>query len=385
VIDRIPHAPSEADAGKLEQMLRFQEALLLGAVRAADLPGRICQGATLLVGVDAARLVVLGSEGRVEELASYGTPAALGVAQGSAVLADRRLHLEPSDGVGRMLLEVPLEGTAPAATLQLASAARAAFTPRQIALARAAATLAATALRQTALRERLEGADRLKSEVLVAMSHDLRTPLNVLIGYTRLLAEEAYGPCTSEQRDVLRTVERHGIELLSLLAGALDLVRLELEHGEPRRDEFTLSELLHELCTGSLADRVAQGVELTWHVDPQLPPMRSDRFRVRQILQNLLDNALRFTERGGVAIAALAHAGSVRLTVSDSGPGIAAGDLPHLFEIFRPGAGGAPRGASTGCGLYLVKRFSESLGGRVTVESAPGTGTRFTVDLPLTP
>ena len=139
--------------------------------------------------------------------------------------------------------------------------------------------------------------------------------------------------------------------------------------------------MFDELKNGSLATRAASGVDLAWEVEPELPTLKSDRFRVRQILQNLVDNALRFTAHGTVCVSAARANGGVRLTVSDTGPGIAATDLPHLFELFRPGA--AAYGTSTGCGLYLVKRFSESLGGRIRVQSTPGEGTRFTIDLPL--
>jgi signal transduction histidine kinase len=265
--------------------------------------------------------------------------------------------------------------------LQLAAAERQSFGVEQIALARLVGAIATTALRQAGLREQLERTAHTKSEALITLSHDLRTPLNVVIGYAHLLLDEAYGPCTKEQREVLASVERYAGELLSLLSGALDLARREVTPGAP--EEFALADVLRELCTGSLTRRVADGVALTWHVDPSLPPMRSDRFRIRQILQNLVDNALRFTERGTVSVAAVPHQGGVRLTVADTGPGIASGDLSHLFEPFRPGASSTRPGGGTGCGLYLVKQFSDSLRGRVAVDSTPGQGTRFTVDLPL--
>jgi signal transduction histidine kinase len=151
--------------------------------------------------------------------------------------------------------------------------AGAGFGAEQVALARYAAALSAIALRQAGSRERLERADHTKSEILVAMSHDLRSPLNVVIGYTRLLIEEAYGPCTTEQREVLTTIERHGLELLSLLSGALDLMRIDLERGAPRRGSSPSRTSSPSLATGSLADRVAAGVHLAWHVDPAVPPM----------------------------------------------------------------------------------------------------------------
>lgn len=384
--NRSPLEPGP-DAGRLEQILRFQESLLLGEVTPADLGGRICQRSALLVGAAAVRLAFIPTEGGVEDVASYGTGDFTAVPADALrnALASGHATSHRTEPDGRPILTVPLGATEAPAVLQLIGAAETRFGPEQVALARYAAALATVALRQTALRQRLQRADRAKSEVLVTLSHDLRNPLNVLIGYTRLLLEDAYGPCTGEQREVLVAMERHAFELQSLLSGALDLLRLELERGEPRREEFAIADVLREICTGSLAHRVASGVQLAWHADPAIPPMRSDRFRIRQILQNLVDNALRFTEQGSVSVAAIAHEGGVRITVSDTGPGIGSGDLSHLFEIFRPGTDAARHGTSTGCGLYLVKRFSESLGGRVAVDTAPGTGTRFTVDLPLCP
>jgi signal transduction histidine kinase len=329
--------------------------------------------------------VGLGADGSLEVAAAHGTGDFTAASADAlrAMLAERRPALHRTARDGRDLLTIPLAVGEVPLFLQLAGAAGTPVGVEQIALARYAGSLATVALRQAGVRESLERADHAKSEVLVAMSHDLRTPLNVLIGYTRLLIEDSYGPCTPDQRAVLTTIEQHALELLSLLSGALDLARIDVER-DPRREEFTLAEVLHELCTGSLSHRVANGVRLAWYVDPATPTMRSDRFRVRQILQNLVDNALRFTERGEVAVAAAPHAGGVRLTVSDTGAGIAAGNLPHLFEIFRPGGAAGGR-AGTGCGLYLVKRFSESLGGRVAVDSTVGVGTRFTVDLPVAP
>ncbi len=377
----MPSAQSEP--GRLEQIVRLQESLLAAEVPPESLGDRICQGTTLVTGARAARLACFAAGGDLETLASYGRAAF--DAQSSATLRDALAEKRPATRSalpdGTDLLTVPLQEGAQPVVLQLAAAERQSFGVEQIALARLAGAIATAALRQAGLREQLERTAHTRSDVLITLSHDLRTPLNVVIGYTHLLLEEAYGPCTEEQREVLASVERYAGELLSLLSGALDLARLEVTPSEP--EEFALADVLRELCTGSLTGRVADGVALTWHVDPSLPRMRSDRFRVRQILQNLVDNALRYTERGTVSIAAVPHQGGVRLTVADTGPGIDSGDLSHLFEAFRPGASSARPGGGTGCGLYLVKQFSDSLHGRVAVDSTPGHGTRFTVDLPL--
>lgn len=369
------------DAERLEQVLRLHESLLLGERAPASLGVRICQGAAMLLDAPAVRLFLLDGE-RAETVAVYGAsefpelePQAIRDA-----IADRSPAL--LDGAeGRRTLTIPLQSGDVPVLLQIVGAPDAVLGPDQVARARYIGTLAAIALRHAAQRERLEHASAAKSQTLVAMSHDLRSPLNVVLGYVRLLAEDAFGPCSSEQREILGSIERYALELLSLLSGVLDLARLESGR-EPRRDEFVLADLFAELGTGSLGGRGVAGVELAWRVDPELPPIRSDRFRIRQILQNLVDNALRFTEHGSVRVAADRTESGVRLSVTDTGAGIDPQEMPHLFEQFRPGVASDAR-AGTGCGLYLVKRYSESLGGRVAVQSTPGEGTCFTIDLPL--
>ncbi len=368
------------DPGGLEQFLRLQESLLNGDVGPSHLGGRICQGAAMLLRMASARLALLEHD-RVETVASYGStefppisPARVREALTERLPAIHDPGTPPSVTIPVHAGEVPV-------LLQLVGAPARHLGPDDVALARYAGTVAAIALRLGAQRERLEQSSSSKSELLVAMSHDLRSPLNVLVGYARLLAEETFGPCSAEQREVLGSIERYALELLSLLSGVLDLARLDSSREQPRREEFVLADLFDELQSGSLGRRGAEGVELAWQVDPELPPLRSDRFRIRQILQNLVDNALRFTESGSVRIRADRAADAVRLTVRDTGPGIEPIDLPHLFELFRPGS--AARASGTGCGLYLVKRYSESLGGRVAVDSTPGEGTCFTIELPL--
>jgi signal transduction histidine kinase len=377
--DRTP----SVDSGGLEQFLRLQESLLSGDVGAAQLGGRICQGAAVLLRMASARLALLDGD-RVETVAAYGATEFPAVAPGAVrqALAEGVPALPHPGGADEPpSVTIPLHAGEVPVLLQLVGAPARHLTVDDVALARYAASLAAIALRLGAQRERLEQSSTAKSELLVAMSHDLRSPLNVLIGYARLLAEDTFGPCSGEQREALGSIERYALELLSLLSGVLDLARLDTGREQPRREEFALAEVFDELRGGSLGRRGAEGVEVAWQVDPELPPIHSDRFRVRQILQNLVDNALRFTESGSVRVRADRAADGVRLTVRDTGPGIAADDLPHLFELFRPGRAG--RASGTGCGLYLVKRYSESLGGHVAVDSRPGEGTCFTIELPL--
>ncbi len=370
------------DPTRLEQLLQVQERLLLGSFDEATLADRLCQSTALVLGASGARLISYQAGDSVENRGTYGIPF---VPSDDEVvrraLAERRPILGDATHESGMLT-LPIEGADGTLALQLRPWIGGSFGLEHIGLARYAASLAAVALRHARSRQADTASASGPAEILASLSHDLRQPLNVMLGYTQLLIDDTYGPCTGEQREVLTTIERHARELFTVLTGALDLVRLEREADRAVAEPFTAGDVLHELCTGSLAHRAGHDVTLTWHADPATPPFQSDRFRVRQVLQNLIDNALRHTERGEVAVTAAPHDRRVRLEVSDTGSGIAAADLPHLFAPFRTGKLGR---TGSGLGLYIVKRFCETLGGEVTVASTPGTGTRFTVDLPTQP
>lgn len=365
------------DPTRLEQLLHVQERLLSGSVDEASLADRLCQSTALVLCASGARIAAVVGD-RVEIRGAYGVPFA---AEDDAIV--RRVVDEHRPVLGEALheggmLTLPIASDAAALAMQLRPWIGGAFGLEQLGLARYAASLAAVALKRTRSRH-AEPGDGSAPEILASLSHDLRQPLNVMLGYTQLLIDDTYGACTSEQREVLARIERHARELHDVLSGALDLVRLERQADRTVAEPFTASEILQELCTGSLAHRAGADVALTWHVDPATPPFRSDRFRVRQLLQNLIDNALRHTERGAVSVTAEPRGSGVRLAVSDTGIGIAAEDLPHVFAPFRTGSRGS---TGFGLGLYIVKRFCEALGGTIRVASDVGRGTRFTVDLP---
>lgn len=363
------------DPTRLEQLLQIQERLLMGSLDEAALGDRLCQSTALVLGAVGARLVRLRVDDTIETLGAHGNaffPA--DDASVRRVLDERRPVL---DEEGVLSLAIELEPGR--LVMQLRPSLGRAFGLEHVGLARYAASLAAVALRHAKARHGTTGGDPGATEVLVTLSHDLRQPLNVMLGYTQLLIDDTYGPCTGEQREVLSTIERHARELFTVLTGALDLVRLERNADHTIAEPFAIAEVMRELCTGSLAHRAPQDVALTWHADPATPVLTSDRFRVRQVLQNLIDNALRHTEHGEVAVTAAPHDRLVRLQVRDTGSGIAAADLPHVFAPFRTGSQGR---TGSGLGLYIVKRFCESLGGEVSVASTVGTGTRFTIDLP---
>ncbi len=242
-----------------------------------------------------------------------------------------------------------------------------------------------------AAQERLLENDRMKTEFLGMMSHELRTPLNVLLGYTSMLleAESGSGPVEAGERsEVLGRMLSCGQTLADLVEDTLSVLRLEAGAAALDLAPLGLGELFDELRQplrppGRPEPPPGGRVEERWIVDPDIPTIVSDRRKLRQVVGNLVGNARKFTAAGHIEIRASRDpaADSVRITVTDSGCGIAADHLPYIFDLYRQ----APSGrAHDGCGigLYIVRRYVEMLGGRVSCASAPGQGTTFTVRLP---
>jgi len=262
---------------------------------------------------------------------------------------------------------------------------RGAFSARERRLTEGIAAQAAVAVHNARLVEDLRGANQLKSEFLGTMSHELRTPLNAMLGYTELLREEAMGPITADQREAFERMLLNGRGLLELINMTLDVNRLEAGRLTMRASEFRLEELFEELQT-EFGVRVPNGVQLSWAAPPDDSALFTDRGKLKVIVRNLVDNALKFTPHGTIAVGAQRNPEAERMmiTVRDSGIGIPEAAQPSIFEMFRqldqPGA--TTRGG-VGLGLYVVQRYAELLGGGVTVESSPGVGSTFSVDVSL--
>jgi signal transduction histidine kinase len=254
------------------------------------------------------------------------------------------------------------------------------------------ADLAALGLWKARLLEEARAADAAKTAFLGTLSHELRTPMAALEGYGELLEDEILGPLVPAQRDVLvnlRAVSRH---LGALIEEILTFASLEADRVVPRLAPMRLEELLDSLHPFLSPLAREKGIVLRLEAESPLPIVHTDEDRVRQILLNLAVNAIKFTERGEVAVqvsrgpAAVDGAPSIRCTVRDTGIGIAAADLARLFRPFTQVDDGLTRHhKGTGLGLYISRRLTELLGGRIEVESWPGEGSAFTLVLPIGP
>jgi PAS domain S-box-containing protein len=257
------------------------------------------------------------------------------------------------------------------------------FNTQQERIAQGVAQLASMALENARLVEELRRADRLKSEFVATMSHELRTPLNAIIGYNDLMTEGEFGPLTPEQDDVMRRVQQSSLQLLDLINATLDLSRLE--RGELPLDlrDVELPQLLSQVDADTRALPDKPGVRLSWEVASHLPPFRTDPVKLMLVLKNLIANALKFTERGSVAVAVRGCEEGVEITVTDTGVGIAPEHHALIFEPFRqlePCL--TRRHAGVGLGLYIARRMLDALGGTITLDSELGRGSTFRVWLP---
>jgi len=228
----------------------------------------------------------------------------------------------------------------------------------------------------------LEAANRHKSEFLASMSHELRTPLNAIIGFSEVLLARMYGELNPKQAEYLADVHSSGEHLLSLINDILDLSKVEAGRMELQLSIFSLREVL----TSSLAiirERATRnGITLESQIDPALGEIEADQRKLKQILFNLLWNAVKFTPEGGrISLKAHEAQTTVEISVSDTGVGIAPQDQQRIFEEFRQT--GVTNGEGSGLGLTLTQKFVELQGGRIWVKSAPGKGTTFTFTLPL--
>jgi signal transduction histidine kinase len=229
----------------------------------------------------------------------------------------------------------------------------------------------------------LESASRHKSDFLANMSHELRTPLNAIIGFSEVLLERMFGEINAKQKEYLQDILSSGRHLLSLINDILDISKVEAGRMELQPAPFDLRFVLQN-AVGMVRERATrQGISVAIDLDESVGAIEADERRVKQILFNLLSNALKFTPAGGrVTLTAAQIDKAVQISVRDTGIGIRIEDQDRIFEDFQQaGPGKAVEG--TGLGLALAKRFVEMHGGRIWVDSVVGTGSAFTFTLPL--
>ncbi len=259
------------------------------------------------------------------------------------------------------------------------------FTPQHRRIARGIAQFAALALENARLLEQAENANRLKSDFLATVSHELRTPLHIIIGYKDMLLDAACGPLTSKQRDRLHRLELSAARLLKLITTTLDVGRLEARRIPLELREIDVAALLAEVKTETQSFCQQTSLDFSWEIASNLPLLISDPVKLKVMLKNLIENAVKFTQVGSVTVAARSQKGGVELQVTDTGPGITPDVLPHIFEAFHQGENPLTRRhEGAGLGLYLVRRLLDLLGGTITVDSIPGRGSTFRVWIPVT-
>jgi signal transduction histidine kinase len=232
------------------------------------------------------------------------------------------------------------------------------------------------------LYKELETASRHKSEFLANMSHELRTPLNAIIGFSEVLREQHFGDVNEKQAEYLTDIHTSGLHLLSLINDILDLSKIEAGRMELQISDVVLAELLENSVALMRERATRQGINLALQVDPAIGVIQADERRLKQVMFNLLTNAVKFTARGGrVDVAARNAGGDVVVSVSDDGEGIAVEDQARIFEEFEQ-AGGSAAQEGTGLGLPLSRRIVELHAGELTVESEPDKGSTFTFRVP---
>lgn len=236
--------------------------------------------------------------------------------------------------------------------------------------------------RERDARRRAEQADRDKTEFLTSVSHELRNPLNAVVGFTDVLLAEIDGPLTQEQLEDLGIIRNAGTHLVSLFNDVLDLSAAASGHLRIERRPVELGPVLQAVGAELRGQRNDRPIRIEVSVPEDLPQVCGDVIRLRQVITNLASNALKFTESGEVRLEASPDDGWVAIRVRDTGPGIAPEEVPLLFAEFGQVGDAEQRKKGTGLGLAISKELVELHGGAIDVQSTLGVGSTFTVHLP---
>jgi len=264
------------------------------------------------------------------------------------------------------------------------------FPAETIELLRTFATQSALAIQNARLfheiedkGRQLETASRHKSEFLANMSHELRTPLNAIIGFSEVLSEKMFGELNEKQEEYSKDIYASGQHLLSLINDILDLSKIEAGRMELEVTDFDLPSAIDNALILVRERASRRGIRLGSAIDDRVGMIRGDERKVKQVLLNLLSNALKFTPEGGrIDVRATTNDGMAEISVADTGVGIAPEDQEAIFEEFRQVGTADKKVEGTGLGLALSRKFIELHGGRIWVQSQPGKGSTFSFTLP---
>lgn len=232
----------------------------------------------------------------------------------------------------------------------------------------------------------LEKSNKVKAEFLGIMSHELTTPITAIMGYAALIQEEVVGSASDDQKRSARVIRDKGKALLAMIRGILEATKLESGGAFVELGEVD-SRLLVEGLRAETEVPGGKELQLEWHTDESLVPVATDEYKLKQVLKQLIDNAIKFTAEGTVTISATSdpEARALRFEVADTGVGIAPDLLPVIFERFRQADSSDTRSfEGIGLGLYLAKKYCQLLGADLTVESEVGRGSTFAITLPWT-
>jgi signal transduction histidine kinase/HAMP domain-containing protein len=233
------------------------------------------------------------------------------------------------------------------------------------------------------MNRELQEANQAKDEFLSVMSHELRTPLNVITGYAEVLSQGVLGEIQREQLHAVKTISFQSRELLRMINEILQVGSIEAGKVKANCQDVNISDFLVEVKSGyEILSK--KEISLQWNVPSRLPIVRTDGEKLKHVLQNLINNALKFTENGSVTVSAGCSSEFIEFQVKDTGIGMPQDMLPSIFQMFRQLDSSSTRSyGGSGVGLYIVKKFVDLLGGKIEVESILGEGSTFTVTLPL--